>query len=135
DAGNIEINAKNSVSVKGTDSSSGSSSGLFTSTDFNSTGNGGDLTVNTPLFHVSDGAVLDARTANNRNGGNITLNVGQAEILNGGQLVAISSGAGNAGKITVNATNQVIVDGSDRTRNDRVAKFGTAVDSIDASSG
>ncbi|MBR8840951.1 MAG: filamentous hemagglutinin N-terminal domain-containing protein, partial [Stigonema ocellatum SAG 48.90 = DSM 106950] len=47
DAGNIEINAKNSVSVKGTDSSSGSSSGLFTSTDFNSTGNGGDLTVNT----------------------------------------------------------------------------------------
>ncbi|MBR8841277.1 MAG: hypothetical protein DSM106950_46935, partial [Stigonema ocellatum SAG 48.90 = DSM 106950] len=43
DAGNIEINAKNSVSVSGTSSSSGRSSGLFTSTTNSSTGSGGDI--------------------------------------------------------------------------------------------
>ncbi|MBR8840524.1 MAG: S-layer family protein, partial [Stigonema ocellatum SAG 48.90 = DSM 106950] len=136
DAGNIEINAPNSFSVKGTSSSTGFSSGLFTSTDSNSTGSGGDITVNTPVLRVSDGAVLDARTWSNRNGGNITLNVKLAEILNGGQLLSTSSGAGNAGKITVNATDRVIVDGSDSTFNNRVAKFGPdVVAPVDASSG
>ncbi|MBR8841065.1 MAG: hypothetical protein DSM106950_45735 [Stigonema ocellatum SAG 48.90 = DSM 106950] len=86
-------------------------------------------------MRVSDGAVLDARTTNNRNGGNITLNVKLGEILNGGQLLSTSSGAGNAGKITVNATDRVTVDGSDSTFNNRVAKFGTAVAPVDASSG
>ncbi|MBR8840956.1 MAG: S-layer family protein, partial [Stigonema ocellatum SAG 48.90 = DSM 106950] len=136
DAGNIEINAKNSVSVSGTSSSSGFSSGLFTSTYPNSTGNGGDITVNTPILRVSDGAVLDARTWSNRNGGNITLNVKLGEILNGGQLLSTSSGAGNAGKITVNATDQLIVDGSDSNFSNRLAKFGTnVVAPVDASSG
>ncbi|MBR8841248.1 MAG: filamentous hemagglutinin, partial [Stigonema ocellatum SAG 48.90 = DSM 106950] len=135
DAGNIEINAKNSVSVSGTSSSSGFSSGLFTSTTNSSTGSGGDITVNTPILRVSDGAVLDARTWSNRNGGNISLNVKLGEILNGGQLLSTSSGAGNAGKITVNATDRVTVDRSDSTFNNRLAKFGPAVAPVGASSG
>ncbi|MBE9212300.1 filamentous hemagglutinin N-terminal domain-containing protein [Plectonema cf. radiosum LEGE 06105] len=135
DAGKIEINAPNRVSVSGTSSITGLTSALFTSTFPSSTGIGGDIIVNTTNLRVSDGAVLDTRTNNNGNGGNITLNVRQAEILNGGQLLSTSSSAGNAGKITVNATDRVIVDGSDRTFNDRVAQFGRAVSPIDDSSG
>ncbi|MUG92802.1 filamentous hemagglutinin N-terminal domain-containing protein [Scytonema sp. UIC 10036] len=134
DAGNIEINAKNSVSIFGTDSIRGFSSALFTFTSPNSTGIGGDIIVDTPALYLSDGAVFDARTTNNRNGGNITLNVRQAEILNGGQILSTSSNSGNAGKITLNATDRVIVNGSDRTFDDRVARFGTAAP-VNANSG
>jgi filamentous hemagglutinin family protein len=135
DAGNIEINASESVSVSGTSSIAGFSSALFTSTNPNSTGIGGDIIVNTPNLRVSDAGVLDARTNNNRNGGNITLNVRQAYILNGGQVLSTSSSAGNAGKITINATDRVIVSGNDSAFNDRVTQFGTAVAPIDDSSG
>jgi filamentous hemagglutinin family protein len=139
DAGNIEINTRDRVSISGTSSITGSSSGLFTSNfpnNFTTTGKGGDIIVNTPYLLVSDGAVLDARTTNDRAGGNITLNVSLAEILNGGQVLSTSSGAGSAGTITVNATDRVIINGSDSTFNDRVAQFGTEeVAPIDASSG
>ncbi|MBD2775470.1 S-layer family protein [Iningainema sp. BLCCT55] len=135
DAGDIEVNAKNSVSVSGTNSISGRSSALFTDTS-SPTGKGGDIIVNTSALRVSDGAVLDARTANNRNGGNITLNVRQAEILKGGQVLSTSSSTGNAGKITVNATDRVRVNGSDRTFTERVEKFGRdVVAPIDPNSG
>ncbi|MEC4818881.1 MAG: filamentous hemagglutinin N-terminal domain-containing protein, partial [Scytonema sp. PMC 1069.18] len=135
DAGNIDINAPNRVSVSGSSSITGRSSALLTFTSSDSTGIGGNVTVNTTNLRVSDGAVLDARTRNNRNGGNITLNIRQAEILNGGQLLSISTGAGNAGTITVNATDRIIIDGSDRTYNDRVAEFGTAVAPVNSNSG
>jgi large exoprotein involved in heme utilization and adhesion len=87
-------------------------------------------------LRLSDGAVLDARTQNNRNGGNITLNVSLAEILNGGQLLSTSSGAGSAGTITLNATDRVIINGSDSTFDNRRAQFGAnVVAPVDASSG
>jgi filamentous hemagglutinin family protein len=136
DAGNIEINAKNIVTVFGTSSSEGFSGGLFTSALSNSTGKSGNITVNTPNLRISDGGVLDARTENNRNGGNITLNVRLVEILNSGQVLSTSSSAGDAGKITVNATDGVIIDGSDSTYDERLRNFGSdRVNIIDASSG
>jgi large exoprotein involved in heme utilization and adhesion len=138
DAGNIEINAPGSVSFSGTSPIVGASSGLFTSTLPNSTGKGGDISVNTSSLRISNGAVLDARTQNNRNGGNITLNVKLAEILNGGQILSTSSEAGNAGKITLNATDKIIINGNDSTFNERLEKFGSdsnVVDTINASSG
>ncbi|MEC4812215.1 MAG: S-layer family protein, partial [Scytonema sp. PMC 1069.18] len=134
DAGKIEIKASDRVSVSGTSSITGRSSALFTST-FSDSGIGGDIIINTTNLRISDGAVLDARTRNNRNGGNISLNIRQAEILNGGQLLSISTGAGNAGTITVNATDRVIIDGRDRTYNDRAAEFGAAVAPINSNSG
>jgi filamentous hemagglutinin family protein len=133
DAGNIQIQADNAINVSGTSSTSGRSSALFT--DTSSTGKGGDITVNTNLFRLSDAAVLDARTNNQGNGGNITVNASLFEALNGGQLLSTTSGSGNAGKITVNATKRVTVNGSDATFNERVAQFGTRVANVDANSG
>ncbi|MBW4611981.1 MAG: filamentous hemagglutinin N-terminal domain-containing protein [Desmonostoc vinosum HA7617-LM4] len=135
DAGDIEINAANSINLSGNNSISGRSSALFTFTDINSTGKGGNVSVNTKLFKLSDTAVLDAGTNNNQNGGNITVNASFFELFNGGQLITNTSGSGRAGKITVNATEKVIINGSDTTFNDRVAQFGTAVANVDAASG
>ena len=123
-AGNIQINAKNSVSVSGTSLISGSSSALFTFT--NSTDKGGNIIVDTSAFRIFDGGVLNSQTFNDGDGGSITVRAKLVEVLNGGQLLATSSGNGRAGKITVNAA-EVIVNGSDRTFNDRVEKFGIKV--------
>ncbi len=124
DAGNIQINAKNSVSVSGTSLISGSSSALFTFT--NSTDKGGNIIVDTSAFRTLDGGVLNAQTFNDGDGGSITVRAKLVEVLNGGQLLATSSGNGRAGKITVNAA-EMIVNGSDATYLDRVEKFGIKV--------
>ncbi|MGI2906707.1 filamentous hemagglutinin N-terminal domain-containing protein [Tolypothrix sp. VBCCA 56010] len=134
-SGNIQINTSDSVSISGTTPVSGRSSALFTSTDDNSTGKGGNIRVDTSFFRVSDGALLNAQTRNNDNAGNITMNTSFFEALNGGQLITTTSSSGNAGKIAVNATNKVTISGADTTFNDRVAKFGGNVGNIGANSG
>lgn len=134
-AGNIQIKAFDAVNISGTDAINGQSSGLFTSTDINSTGKGGNIVVNTNLFRLSDNAVLDARTSNTRNGGNINLNANLVEVLNGAQIITLTSNSGQAGQIKVNATDRVIINGSDPNFNERVAKFSLNVANVDAASG
>ncbi|OKH60857.1 two-partner secretion domain-containing protein [Scytonema sp. HK-05] len=132
-AGTIQINATDGVRISGTNSTNGSSSEL--STETYSSGRGGDIIINTRTFTVSDGAVLNTGTFNDGNGGNIKVTANRVEAINGGQFLATSSGSGRAGKITVNATDRVIVNGSDATFSERVAKFGTRVANPEAASG
>ncbi|MHC5675213.1 beta strand repeat-containing protein [Nostoc sp.] len=134
-AGNIRINAKDAVSVSGTNQETGLSSALFTFTDSTSTGIGGDITVNTNMFRVSDGALLDARTRNNQKGGDITVNANVFEALNGGQLTTTTSSNGRAGKITVNANDKLTISGIDPSYNDRSTNFPDNVRNISANSG
>ncbi|MEH1816854.1 MAG: filamentous hemagglutinin N-terminal domain-containing protein [Nostoc sp.] len=134
-AGNIRINAKDVVTVSGTSQESGDSSALFTSTNSTSTGIGGDITVNTNIFRISNGALLDARTRNDRKGGNITVNTNIFDAFNGGQLTATTSSNGGAGKITVNADDQVIINGIDPSYNNLITKFPNKVLNIGANSG
>jgi len=135
-AGNIRINAKDAVTISGTSQESGFSSALLTFTNSTSTGIGGDITVNTNIFRLWNGALLSASTANNRNGGDITVNGSIFEALNGGQLATTTSSNGSAGKITLSATDRVIISGSDRNYNDRIAKFPLEfIDNISANSG
>jgi filamentous hemagglutinin family protein len=134
-AGNISINAKDAVDVSGTSQEKGFSSGLFTFSDSTSTGKGGNITVNTNIFRVSDGGLLDARTRNNQKGGDITVNANVFEALNGGQLTTTTSSNGRAGKITVNANDNVRVSGSDFSYDDRITKFPDRVANIGANSG
>ncbi|MDZ7955531.1 filamentous hemagglutinin N-terminal domain-containing protein [Nostoc sp. DedQUE09] len=134
-AGNIRINAKDAITISRTNQETGLSSALFTFTDSTSTGKGGDINVNTNIFRVSDGALLDARTRNNQKGGDITVNANVFEALNGGQLTTTTSSNGRAGKITVNATDKVIISGIDPSYTDRITNFPDNVVNIGANSG
>ncbi|MBW4455807.1 MAG: filamentous hemagglutinin N-terminal domain-containing protein [Nostoc indistinguendum CM1-VF10] len=134
-AGNIRINAKDVVTVSGTSQESGFSSALFTFTDSDSIGKGGDITVKTNIFRISNGALLDARTRNDSKGGDIMLNANIFEAFNGGQLTTTTSSNGSAGKITVQASERVIVDGIDTSFNNRIAQFPDIVSNLGAASG
>ncbi|MEH2408501.1 S-layer family protein [Nostoc sp.] len=134
-AGNIRINAKDAITVSGTSQERGFSSALFTFTDSTSTGIGGDITVNTNIFRLSDGALLDANTRNNQKGGDITVNANVFETLNGGQLTTTTSSNGRAGKITVNADDQLIISGIDPSYSDRMTNFPDNVVNIGVNSG
>ncbi|MEI2580294.1 two-partner secretion domain-containing protein [Scytonema sp. PRP1] len=146
-AGDILINASNSVSVSGTNTTAppiklfnytpprftsppefvdGVSSGIFTST--NSSGVGGKIEVNTSAFSVSNSAVIDSRTTANGPGGAIFINTNTFEAISGGQLTAITSGNGTAGNITLRATDTVKIAGSDPSYSARLAQFGSEVD-------
>ncbi|MBC1218781.1 filamentous hemagglutinin N-terminal domain-containing protein [Nostoc sp. UCD121] len=111
DAGNIFINATDSVNI------SGSSSALFTSTEPDSIGSGGNITVGREirpnLFRISDGAELTASTNNAQQAGSIEINANRVEAINGGRLIAeTTSQRGAAGKITVNADRRVNINGN-----------------------
>ncbi|WP_375453065.1 hypothetical protein [uncultured Nostoc sp.] len=134
-AGNIRINAKDTITVSRSNQQSKFSSGLFTFTNSTSTGIGGDITVNTNIFRISNGALLDARTRNDQRGGDITVNANIFEAFNGGQLTTTTSSNGRAGKITVNATDKLIITGSDFSYDDRVTNFPDNVVNIDPNSG
>jgi filamentous hemagglutinin family protein len=134
-AGNVRIKAKDAVTVAGTSQVIGISSALFTFTDSTSTGIGGDITVNTNIFRISNGALLDARTRNDQKGGDITANANVFEALNGGQLTTTTSSNGRAGKITVNADDQLTINGIDPSYSDRITNFPDNVANIGANSG
>ncbi len=85
-AGNVIINATNSVSLDG------SRSDIFSSV--------GD---------VKDSP--EQRNAIKGNGGNIQITTPQLSLTNGAQLVAVTLGQGNAGNVIINATNSVSLDG------------------------
>ncbi|WP_158441861.1 filamentous hemagglutinin N-terminal domain-containing protein [Pleurocapsa sp. PCC 7319] len=122
--GLIQIDATDFVRILGTSNIRGDSSEISART--NSAHRGGDITINTNIFSLSNGGVINTQTVNDGDSGNITINVQQAEVLNGGQILSNSSGRGNAGKIALDATDFVIIAGVDTTLNDRVAKFGTS---------
>jgi filamentous hemagglutinin family protein len=128
DAGNLDIQA-DVVDISGSVPSSGLPSGLFTSSD--TTGNAGDITINTQTFRIADGAALSARSRGDGQGGNITVNAARTfEAINGGQLITTTFGQGQAGSIIVNAGEQVTIVGSDPNYADRLAKFPNPIDPL-----
>ncbi|KYC42675.1 hypothetical protein WA1_15140 [Scytonema hofmannii PCC 7110] len=134
-AGNIRVNASDSVNLSGF-STKGFSSGLISSTEQGATGQGGDITVTTNALRISNGAVLSARTRSGKSGGNITVNIGTLKLTDGGQILTSSFSSGSAGNITINATDSVHISESDRTFDARRQQFGgETVDNDGSNSG
>ncbi len=114
-AGNVNVKVTGLVDIAG--DKNGSYSGIYSSVNTGTEGNGGNITIDSGSFLLRDGASIDTRTRNDDLGGNITVNTDIFEALNGGQLIAATSSDGSAGKITVNATQKAIVSGSDPNYN------------------
>lgn len=125
-AGNIVVNAANLVTIDGLGPDL-SSSGLFAPAEEIGTGQGGDITVNTNIFRVSNGAVVNAQTLNNSDGGNITINANRFEATGGGQVITTTRSSGRAGNLTINATEKILLSGSDPRFNQRTPLFDTNI--------
>ncbi len=135
-AGSLTVNASKMVQLVGTDIN-GYPSALFARTT--GTGNAGDLTINTPMLLISDGALATVSstgvgvagnlginassvrldngkiTAQTRfgNGGNLKLNVADLLLMRRGAQISTTAGTaqagGDGGSITINAPNGFII--------------------------
>jgi filamentous hemagglutinin family protein len=140
DAGNVQITAGDRVLLDGFTPATGNSSSIFTkngipNTSNIGTGKGGNVILTTPQLTLSNSAVIDASTANDKPGGDITLNLTQLSLLGGSQILTTSDGSGTAGTLNLTATDQVLISGTDPTYTDRLTQFSTAVAPIEANSG
>lgn len=133
--GNILINAVDAVNLSGVSPDKGSSSGLFTTTEANAGNRGGAVVLNTRALHISDGAVISARTRSSFRGGDIEVNANTLELTSGGQILVTAFNTGAAGNIVVNTTNRVDLTGSDPTYTARLEQFGVEVDNNSPASG
>lgn len=129
-AGDIIINANavnvsglspisTSASNRGSLSTRGSSSGIYTSTVGVNAGNGGLIQINSRRVNVTDGALISARSLSQSAAGDLLLNIESLAISNGGQLISTADFGGSAGKITINATESVLVAGRDTSFSQR----------------
>jgi filamentous hemagglutinin family protein len=125
DAGNIWVDADLvTLSEIGQD---GFSSGLFTTTEPQSEGQGGEIIVNTRILLVKAGAVINAQTRNARDGGSITINANTFEATNGGQVLTTTRSSGNAGKISFNILESVTLSDSDPNFVERPTLLGSTL--------
>ena len=139
-AGNIEINATDNISLDGSETGVGSQ--VFA----DAVGNGGQITFNTPQLSVSNGATVVAHTNARGNAGNITIDASKIfldgvgdngssglgsgafdslsgnggtiaidtdslNVTNGATLLVSNFGEKNAGRVIINATDEVTFDG------------------------
>ncbi|MDJ0705242.1 MAG: filamentous hemagglutinin N-terminal domain-containing protein [Leptolyngbyaceae cyanobacterium MO_188.B28] len=113
-AGEIIINATDSVVITGTTPSGQLGSRVSTSTNADNSGEGGDITINVPTGNllISDRAFLDATTRSTFDGGDIILNVNNLTLEGGGQILTTAFNSGKAGAIDVNATGAVNIQGT-----------------------
>jgi filamentous hemagglutinin family protein len=124
DSGNLTVNASKDVQLIGR-------SYLLTSSDEQSSGKAGDVTINTGSLLVQDGAFIAAFTNGERDGGNLTVNASHDVQLIGrsadGQrnsglsTSALPGSSGKAGDITINTGSLLVRDGAMVTTN----AFGT----------
>ncbi|QFS52037.1 filamentous hemagglutinin N-terminal domain-containing protein [Nostoc sphaeroides] len=108
-AGDITLNATGEIKIAG-------KSMVSNLVNWNSVGNGGNITINSGDFSLSDGAQLQALTRGQGNAGNVTLNVKNAVDLAGYGTSIFSSverrGKGNGGNITINSGDFSLSDGA-----------------------
>ncbi|HEY9829899.1 MAG TPA: filamentous hemagglutinin N-terminal domain-containing protein [Stenomitos sp.] len=140
--GNIRVDASDFINLSGVSSvqlpfpvanplnastifqTEGISSGLLTITERGAIGQAGNITVNTKVFCITNGAVVSAQTENSSNGGNIIINANTFEAQNGGQLLTSTYNSGRAGNIVIKSTDSVTLVGSDSTQPARLDQFG-----------
>ncbi|MDZ8237653.1 S-layer family protein [Nostoc sp. ChiQUE01b] len=119
--GNLFVNASNKVELIGISADGRTVSALGASAQTGSSGNAGNLTIETQDLFIRDGATVITATFGTGNGGNLTVNAsGSVEVIgasaNGLFNSRLSTSAnqdltGNAGGLTINAQNLLVRDG------------------------
>ncbi|MEH2084305.1 MAG: filamentous hemagglutinin N-terminal domain-containing protein [Nostoc sp.] len=111
-AGNVNINITGAVNIAG--AKNRLRSGIFSRTETGTVGNGGNITIDSGSFSLSDGAQLEASTSGLGNAGNVTLRALDAVFLTGEPTAILSTvepgGADKGGNININAATLSLVD-------------------------
>ena len=85
-AGNIDINASESVEISGDilpdDGEFDSPGGILNQVERGGEGQGGNLTIETPLLNVSNGGKVQVATFGNGNPGNLSINATEINVFN-----------------------------------------------------
>jgi len=119
-AGNVTLNASDSISFDGADGNR-SASGALSSVEKDATGNGGDVTITARTLSLTNGAQVGAGTFGNGNAGNVTLNASDSISFDGVGGDGFPSGAfssvqkdaiGNGGDITITARTLSLTNGA-----------------------
>jgi filamentous hemagglutinin family protein len=120
DAGNLRINATDTVSFSGVNQINGDSSAAFSTVNAGAVGNGGEINITAGSFELTNGGQLNTfvrsasqtASAGNGNAGNVKLDIRNGVTITGvsnngsrsGIFSDVESGAvGNAGGIEINA--------------------------------
>ncbi|MGI2906019.1 filamentous hemagglutinin N-terminal domain-containing protein [Tolypothrix sp. VBCCA 56010] len=122
EGGNLIVNAPGKVELIGRSADNRATSGLFVDANEGSTGNGGNLTVNTQDLLVRGGAQVSASTFSEGKGGNLTVNASRKVELIGttvdssdssGLFARANEGStGDGGNLTVNTQDLLVQDGA-----------------------
>jgi filamentous hemagglutinin family protein len=104
DAGSINLNIANNISIAGV-SDSGTSSGISSSIGRGAIGRGGDINITTSNLTLKDGAELVSSSSGRGDAGNVIINARDAVTLDRSNILSTvnGTGIGNAGDININA--------------------------------
>lgn len=121
---NLTVRASELVELVGFDPSTGSPSRIANESTPGSTGNAGNLTVETQSLRLVDGAVISSGTSGAGNGGNLTVWAKSIEVIGSNSLdrrlripsslvnQAGQGSTGNAGNLTIETESLRVVDGA-----------------------
>jgi filamentous hemagglutinin family protein len=99
DAGDIRLSASELLQVSGT--TANFRSGIFADVELESTGNGGNITLESDRLLVDNGGSISTSTAGQGQGGILTINSQFLTVRNGGQIAAGTVGAFPGGSISI----------------------------------
>ncbi|MBP5971504.1 filamentous hemagglutinin N-terminal domain-containing protein [Brasilonema sp. CT11] len=114
DAGNVTVDVTGKVTIAGFNNQF--PSGIFSRVEPGARGNGGDITISSGSFSLTDGGNLDANTFGQGNAGNITVRADNSVELAGSNTYIFSAvgseAVGNGGNININAASVSLKDGA-----------------------
>ncbi|MBD2203255.1 filamentous hemagglutinin N-terminal domain-containing protein [Calothrix sp. FACHB-1219] len=116
--GAIQINARESLKVNGSNPDSGLSTIISTDVSTGATGNGGIIDITTNKLIATDGGQVSSSTFGFGTGGTVNIQASDIELIFGGPLgpsgifANTDSGSGDAGKVNVVTENLLISDGA-----------------------
>jgi filamentous hemagglutinin family protein len=122
DAGNVNVKVTGTVDIAG--GKNGFNSGILSSVDTETIGNGGSITIDSGNFSLSDGAKLITSTLGVGNAGNVSVSAKNAVDLvgNAGIFSTVEAGGvGKGGNIDINATTLSLTDGAQLVTSTRSA--------------
>ncbi|MCC5660815.1 filamentous hemagglutinin N-terminal domain-containing protein [Nostoc sp. XA010] len=113
DAGNVNVDVTGIVDIAG--EKNGIFSAILSRVETGTVGNGGNITIDSGSFSLSDGAQLTADTLGQGNAGNVTVRARDAVFLadNAAILSTVEAGGvGKGGNIDINAATLSLIDGA-----------------------